>query len=307
MRRKLTKTGILLVALVMLIISGCSQNNPTQTTKSENAVYQIKGSDTEVNMVQRLTEVYNEKKPNVQFAVTGGGSGTGIAALIDKQIDVANSSRPMKDEEISQAQANGVEPVAFIFAQDGLAVVVNESNGIESLTLDQVGAIYRGDITNWKDVGGEDREISTYGRQSSSGTYVFFMETVVKGDYTAEMKMLAGNANIVEGVVADVAGIGYIGVGYAKDGDSVVSGLKVLEIAKDASSEATSPLVMENILQGKYPLVRPLYHYTDGKPEGSLKDYLEFVFSADGQAVVEEEGFFPINAEYQAMNQENLS
>ncbi len=274
--------------------------------EEETGMFQIAGSDTEVNMVQRLTEVYTGTQSGVQFAVTGGGSGTGIAALIDNQIDVANSSRPMRDSEIEQAIANGVEPVAFIFAQDGLAVIVNENNAIEELTVDQIGAIFRGDITNWNEVGGDDMDISTYGRQSSSGTYVYFMESVVKGDYSSGKKMLAGNANIVEGVLADQASIGYVGIGYAAQDGAPVSGLKILNVAADENSEAATPLEIENIMQGKYPIVRPLFHYTNGTPQGALKEYLAFVVSDEGQAIVQQEGFFPITAEYQAMNDESF-
>ncbi len=318
---------ILATILVFTMIVGCTQKDtsqtgsqpttkaPATTTKGSDVesnsmftgMFQIKGSDTEVNLVQRLTEVYNEKQPGVQFAVTGGGSGTGIAALIDKQIDVANSSRPMKESEIEQAKANGVNPVPFIFAQDGLAVIVNADNPVESLTMDQIGAIYRGEIKNWREVGGADQALSTYGRQSSSGTYVYFMETVVKGDYTEHKKMLSGNANIVEGVIADKAGIGYVGIGYAVDGGSAVKGLKILKVSKDANSAPSSPAEIENILQGIYPIVRPLYHYTDGTPEGALKDYLEFIFSPKGQAIIEEEGFYPITAAYQEFNKASLA
>lgn len=264
---------------------------------------QIRGSDTEVNLVQRLTEVFMDQNPGSYFAVTGGGSGTGIAALINKQIDIANSSREMSEAEIEQARNNGVEPVPFIFAQDGLAVVVNSSNSVEELTIEEIGAIFRGEITNWSEVGGNDQKISLYGRQSNSGTFVYFRANVVKGDYSPQKKMMNGNAQIVEGVLADRAGIGYIGIGYAVDGGEVVPGLSVLKVAADETSPAATPLELENIMQGLYPIVRPLYHYTDGKPEGKVKGYLEFIMTEEGQNIVIKEGFFPITDEYRRQNE----
>ncbi len=266
-------------------------------------MYQLAGSDSEVNVVQRLTEVFTETDSNIAFAVTGGGSGTGIASLVDGQIDVANSSREMRDEEIAAAQANGVDPRPFIFAQDGLAVVINDSLPIEELTVDELGAIFRGDITNWADVGGPDLEISLYGRQSTSGTYVYFMENVVKGDYSENKKMQSGSAAIVEGVMADGAGIGYTAIGYAVDSaGNERDGLRVLRVAPDAGSPAVTPLDLDNIMEGLYPIVRPLFHYVDGKAEGGLKAYLEFVVSAEGQAIVQEEGFFPIMDSHRQAN-----
>ena len=307
------RTIICLVIAVILAVSlaACDGSGKDAKDNGKNGTelsgsFQIRGSDTEVNMVQRLTEVYRDKQPKVEFSVTGGGSGTGIAALINKQIDVANSSRAMKDDEIQQAKANGVNPVAFVFAQDGLAVIVHKDNQIESLTIEQVGKIFSGEIKNWKEVGGADKAISTYGRQSNSGTFSYFRDAVVKTDYSADKKMMNGNAQIVEGVIADAAGIGYVGVGYAGKDGKPAEGLKVLKLAKDDSSTAVSPLEMENVLNGTYPIVRPLYHYTNGTPVGALKDYLEFVFSAEGQDIVKEMGFFPINSQYAAENSNNL-
>ncbi len=295
MRRSFVLASMLVLAFLMV--------GSLQATAD---MVQIRGSDTEVNLVQRLTEVFMDENPGRYFAVTGGGSGTGIAALINKQIDIANSSRAMSASEIEQARNNGIEPVPFVFAQDGLAVIVNSSNPVQELTIDEIGAIFRGEITNWKDVGGNDQEISLYGRQSNSGTFVYFRANVVKGDYSPQKKMMNGNAQIVEGVLADQAGIGYIGIGYAVDGGEVVPGLTVLKVATDENSPATTPLELENIMQGLYPIVRPLYHYTDGKPEGHVKGYLEFIMTEKGQNIVIQEGFFPITDEYREQNKANF-
>ncbi len=185
--------NLFMFAVIILVISslfaGCSSNtvqtttalNTTTAAKTEglSGNYQIAGSETEVNMVQKLAETYAKQQPNVKISVTGGGSGTGIASLINKQIDVANSSRPMSDSEISQAKANNVNPVPIIFAQDGLAIIVNKDNPVDSLTIEQLGKIYSGQVKNWNEVGGPDMAISAYGRQSTSGTFSYFRDTVV--------------------------------------------------------------------------------------------------------------------------------
>lgn len=308
----------LLAAIMLLATAGCGGAGSETTSGSEGVdggtagttggsrggMVQVRGSDTEVNLVQRLAEEFMAQNPGVQVAVTGGGSGTGIAALINKEIDIANASREMTEEEIAQARANGVEPLRFIFAMDGLSVIINAANPVQELDLDQVGAIYRGEITNWQDVGGPDMPISLYGRQSNSGTFVFFRDVVLKGDYSPQMKGMNGNAQIVEGVTGDPAGIGYVGIGYAMDREgNEVEGIKVVGIK--AGGETVMP-TMDNVTSGKYPLTRPLNHYTNGQPQGAVRGFLEFELSARGQEIVVEEGFYPVTPEYQAVNQTNF-
>jgi phosphate transport system substrate-binding protein len=204
---------------------------------------QVKGSDTEVNVVQRLAENFMKKDANTSIAVTGGGSGVGIAAIINRTTDLANSSRPMKDSEVAKAKANGVNPVGIAFAVDGLSVIVNPKNSLKALTMDQIGQIYRGEVTNWKQVGGPDGPITLYGRQPNSGTFVFFREGVVKGDYSNKMNQMNGNAQILEAVKKDAGGIGYVGIGYVvDDAGKVVAGISVLDVAKDSRGKPTSPL-----------------------------------------------------------------
>jgi phosphate transport system substrate-binding protein len=312
------KTKKIIVGILLLGMlaggAGCGgkqtpqANQPPQKEQLAGMI-QIKGSDSEVNVVQSMVEKFMAIEPNVAIAVTGGGSGAGIAALINKQTDIANSSRAMKGEEIDQAKANGVDPVGIVFAMDGLALIINETNPVSELTIDQVGAIYRGEITNWKEVGGPDLQISMYGRQSNSGTFVFFREFVVKGNYSDRKKEMNGTAQIVEGVKQDKAGIGYVGIGYAveKGGEGkVVSGLKVLNLAAEAGKTAYSPLEMKNIVDGYYPLVRPLYQFINGKPTGAIKAFIEFELSEEGQAIVVENGFYPVTDEWQAHNENYL-
>lgn len=319
MRRKKGFGGLAVVVAVLALMvylagTGCSPSatpaggQEGQEGKGEKtALIQVRGSDSEVNLVQKLAEEFMSGKTGVQIAVTGGGSGVGIAALIDGIVDIAMSSRPMKEEEIGQAKANGIEPVPVRFAVDGLAVIVSEANPISKLTLEQLGAIYRGEINSWDQVGGEDKKINLYGRQSNSGTYVFFMESVLKGDYSPEMRNMGGNADIVEAVTGDLTGIGYVAIGYALEGDTVRKGIKVLEIAIDTGSQAVSPLDVGNITSGAYPITRPLYMYTAGQPEGAIKDFIMFILSEKGQQIVREQGFYPLRAEDVEANQKSLN
>jgi phosphate transport system substrate-binding protein len=260
---------------------------------------QVKGSDTMINLVQRLAEVYMEYHPNTAIAVTGGGSGVGIAALIADRVQIANSSRSMKDKEMSAAKENGVIPFEIAVGIDGLSVIVNASLAVDDLTIEEIGRIFRSDVTNWKEVGGPDQMISLYGRQANSGTYVFFQEQVLAlKDYSPRMKRMNGNAQIVEGVIADKSAIGYVGVGYVYDDKgNVRDGLKVLKVAMNANSEPVTPLVPENVKSGKYPISRALYQYVNGKPAGAVKDFIAFELGPEGQKIVEEMSFYPVAGE----------
>ncbi len=283
------KIVMMTLALLFLGVHGFGQG-----------VIQIKGSDTLINLVQRLAEVYMEAHPDASIAVTGGGSGVGIAALIANRVHVADASREIKPKEIAMAKENGVVPYEIAIAIDGLCVIVNEANPIKSLTMSQIGQIFRGEITHWKELGGKDSPISLYGRQPNSGTYVFFMEHVLGNkDYSPRMKRMNGNAQIVEGIISDKAGIGYVGVGYVYDDNgNIRQGLKVLPVAKDEKSEPVTPLVAENVKSGKYPIARELYQYTNGKPKGAVKAFIAFELSPEGQKIVEEMGFYPVAGKY---------
>jgi phosphate transport system substrate-binding protein len=264
---------------------------------------QVKGSDSEVNLVQRLAELFMQKNRGVNIAVTGGGSGTGITALINKQTDIANSSRELSPKEEDAAKAAGVHPFRVVFATDGISVITHPSNPLSKLTLEQIGRIFKGAITNWKEVGGADVKISLYGRQSNSGTYVFFREFVVKADYSPHMKSMNGNAQIVEAIKRDTGGIGYVAVGYVvNEKGEVMSGVKILNVAKDGQSEAYSPVKMENVMSGRYPISRPLNQYLSGKPSGKLLDFIRYEIGKEGQEVVRKEGFFPVQKEWMEFN-----
>ena len=289
------KRSIVIIALITMFVVG--------DANSQDFI-QIKGSDTLINLVQRLAEVYMEKNPNTAIAVTGGGSGVGIATLIANRIQIADASREMRDKEMDAAKKNGVVPYKIVIGIDGLSVTVNGSNAIKSLTVDQIGAIFRGEITNWKDVGGPDRTISLYGRQANSGTYDFFQEYVLGNrNYFPKMKQMNGNAQIVESIINDKAGIGYVGIGYVvDDSGNVRKGLRVLDVAMDAGSKPVTPLNAENVKSGKYPISRPLVQYTNGKPKGTVKEFIAFELNPEGQKIVEEMSFYPVSGAYLEQN-----
>ena len=293
--RARTLTMSVLFLLVASLLTGCGQTG-------NGDLYQLTGSDSEVNVVQSLVEGFSDVNGEVEFAVTGGGSGVGIAAIIDGTADVANSSRPMSEEEINQAKDNQVDPVPIVFAFDGVAVVINEENPVEELTLEELGKIYSGEVSNWSEVGGADMDITLFGRQPTSGTFVFFRELVVKGDYSDLMNQMPGTSAIIEGVLQDRGGVGYAAIGYVKG----AAGIKALSIAADDGAEYISPLDDEKVFSGEYVMTRPLYHYVNGRPEGALREFFEFELSDVGQEIVIAEGFLPVTPEFMEQNKEYL-
>ncbi len=292
--KKLLITSIICLCLLLLL---------TPSLVFSATFIQVKGSDTEVNVVQRLAESFMKKNPNYSVAVTGGGSGVGIAAIINKTTDLSNASRPMKDSEIAQAKANKVNPIGVVFAVDGLSVILNPKNTVKSLTVDQIGQIYRGELTNWKQAGGPDLPITLYGRQPNSGTFVFFREAVVRGDYANKMNQMNGNAQILEAVKKDAGGIGYVGIGYVvDDSGKVVPGIQVCDVAKDSRSKAFSPLKLENIMNGSYPLTRPLYQYFDGNNRAKVEAFIKYELSPEGVAIIRKDGFYPLTEQWKKHN-----
>ncbi len=261
----------------------------------------VKGSDTMLNLTQRLAEAFSATRADATVSITGGGSGVGINAISNREADIANASRPIKSKEIGTARANGVNITEFAIAIDGLSVIVNSSNTVEKLTMDQLAKIYRGTIKNWKEVGGPDRKITLYGRQPSSGTFVFFRDEVVKAEYSAAMRQMNGNAQIIEGVKADLGGVGYVGLGYLKE----MTGVKPVSLSRDGKTYV-SPLDDNLVKSGNYPLTRALFQYTNGKPKGAVKAFIEFELSPAGQRIVEEEGFLPVTRDWVEKNNAKL-
>ncbi len=254
---------------------------------------QIKGSDTMVNLVQKLAEVYMQKNPGASISITGGGSGTGFAALINRKTDIANSSRKIKDKELQKCKDKGIDPREVVIGIDGLSVIVNAQNAILKLSMEQIGAIYRGDVTNWSAVGGNDAPIVLYGRQPNSGTFDFFREHVLDAEYSQKMNQMNGNSQIVEAVRHDVNGIGYVGVGYVVKDGKAVSGIVILNVEKNGIGY--SPIDRNNIVMGRYPIARGLQQYVDGVPKGLTKSFIEFELSPEGQKIIEAEGFYSLS------------
>jgi phosphate transport system substrate-binding protein len=248
----------------------------------------VKGSDTMVILAQRWAERYMAAHPDVVIQVTGGGSGTGISALINGSTDICNASRPMKDSERDKLKARyGTRGIEIKAALDGLSVYVNETNPVSELNLDQIKGIYTGKVTNWKDLGGPNEKIIVYGRENNSGTYVYFKDNVLMGDdYTSTMQSMPGTAAVVNAVAKDKNGIGYGGAAYGK-------GIRELKVKKDATSPAFAPN-MENIKSGSYPISRYLYMYVKNRPTGALKEYIDWTLGDAGQKIVSEVGYFPI-------------
>lgn len=252
------------------------------------SVITVKGSDTMVQLAQRWAEKYMKENGNVQIQVTGGGSGTGISALINGTTEICLSSRPMKDsEKLKLRERYGTTGIEVRTAKDGLTVYLNKSNAVTELSFDQIRAIYTGKVKNWKEIGGKDAPIILYGRENSSGTYAFFKEHVLRNqDYANAMQALPGTAAVVNAVRKDPNGIGFGGAGYSE-------GIKEAAVRSAAAGEAYLP-TKENVASGKYPITRYLYLYLRNKPQGVTKEFINWILSSEGQSIVTREGYFPI-------------
>jgi len=247
----------------------------------------IKGSDTMVILSQQWAEVYMKKNPETTIQVTGGGSGVGLAALINGSTDIANSSRPIKSSELIKIKVKyNKNSIEVACAKDCLSVFLNKGNSVSELTIQQIGDIFSGKITNWKEVGGADAKIQLYGRESSSGTFEFFKEHVVKTDFSPACQTLPGTAAIVNAVKKDKYSIGYGGAAYAE-------GVKDCKVKKDAKSRGVLPT--EATIKNKtYPISRYLYMYLKSKPTGDTKKFIDWILSSEGQKMIATVGYFPV-------------
>jgi phosphate transport system substrate-binding protein len=277
------------------ILPGCGRPGTKTTGGVRGGMVQIKGSDTMVNLGQAWAEAYMKAYPKASIAVTGGGSGTGIAAMIQGSTDIAEASRPMKEKEISLAEQRGVKPVEHEVALDALSVIVNPANPVSKLTVDQLSDIFTGKITNWRQIGGQDSKIILLSRDKNSGSHVFFLEHVVrrgkeKGteEYARTALMMPSSEAIATQVTSDKASIGYVGLGYVDQKRH-----KALAVAKTPAGPFIKPSI-ETAIDHTYPISRPLYWYTNGQPSGEVKSLLDFVLSPDGQKIVDKLGFAPL-------------
>lgn len=256
---------------------------------SENKIVQLKGSDTILSLSQTVAEEYMKQHPQARISVTGGGSGTGIASKINKTIDIAMASREMKDSEYEKAEKNGTIIKEVTIAYDAITIVVNKKNGISNLTMEQLRDIYLGKTRNWKELGGEDKEIVVISRDSSSGTHMYFKEHVLrkgkskgKEEFGNKVLFLPSNESIKQQITTGEGTIAYLGLGYL---DDTVKPLKIEGIDANVAT----------VKDKSYPISRGVYWYTDKNIEGTAKKLVDFMMSKEGQKIVEAEGFVPIN------------
>lgn len=298
---KLKPVMVLAIIVVSVVVScgGCCNLSPasgqgdTSGAQNPEQVIENTGSDTMVNLALAWAEAYMAIHPDVRISVTGGGSGTGIAAMINGTVDMANASRSMKEDELEQARANGIHAVEHVVALDAIAIVVNPQNPVQELTIPQLSAMFTGRITNWAEVGGTDGPIVLLSRESNSGTYMYFLENVIRYDssvagefFSPDTLLLPSSEGISNEVRQNPNVIGYDGLGY------VTSDQKTLRIATAAGKPYIAPSE-KTVHDGTYPIARPLYVYTSGDPTGVLKNYLDWIRGFEGQGLVAELGFVP--------------
>ena len=288
------KRTLILILLVSYGLISCGSNSTSNTSNATAQYIENKGSDTIVNLALAWAERYQTEYPDVRISVTGGGSGTGIAALINGTVDIANASRQIKDEEVAQAQSQGIDPVEHVIARDAIAVIVNPENPVSELTLQQISDIYSGKTTNWLEVGGEDRPIVKLSRETNSGTHVYFLETVLRlGEkdnktlFSTDTLLLPSSEGIIAEVRQNPNAIGYDGLGYVPDD------LKMIAIAEIEGGAYVLPAI-ETVNDKTYPIARDLYMYTNGEPTGITKEYLDWIHSDEAQTIVAELGFVPV-------------
>jgi phosphate transport system substrate-binding protein len=289
-RRRLT-WALLLAASVL---AGCQRpSGAGEGASAAGTTIQDQGSDTLVNLALAWAEAYHQKVPEVMISVTGGGSGAGLAALVNGTTDIANASRPIKPEEIEQARAKGFTPQELVVARDAIAVLVNPGNPVDELTLVQIADIFSGRISNWKEVGGEDRPIVRLSRETNSGTHVYFLENVLRyGDkdnetlFSTDTLLLPSSEGISAEIRQNPNAIGYDGLGY------VTPDLKVLAVAEPGMAFILPSV--QTVNDGTYPIARDLYMYTAGEPDGALADYLRWILGPEAQALVASLGFVPV-------------
>ena len=271
--------------IIALMVAGFA------ATSSFAGTITAKGSDTLVILAQKWAEVYMGKNPDTKIQVTGGGTGTGFAALQNKTTDLCNASRKIKAKEITACvEAFGKRPTEYKVALDGLSIYVHESNKIPSLSLEELEGIFTGQIKNWKEVGGEDAPIVVYSRENSSGTYEFFKEHVLKGkDFAASAQTMPGTAAVLQGIAKDKNAIGYGGAAYG-------AGARHIKVSATKGGEAVEP-TEENVVKGTYPIWRHLFIYVNpALDKGEVAAYLKWIRGDEGQKLVKDVGYYPLPA-----------
>jgi phosphate transport system substrate-binding protein len=291
------KLPLRFLLFLILAVSGCrSQSEGPENGTAGTYYIENKGSDTLVNLALAWAERYQQIHPEVRLAVTGGGSGTGIAAILNGTVDIANASRQISEEELRAAEEQGISPVEFIVSKDAIAVVVHLGNPVDQLTIQQVSDIYSGVINNWSEVGGEDRPIVRLSRETNSGTHVYFLAEVLRQGNPEDRTLFSQDTLLLpssEGITAEVKdnpnAIGYEGLGY------ITSNMKVLAIARTPGEPYVMPTI-DTVNDDSYPIARDLYMYTPGEPSGVVAEYMSWIFSEEAQQIVAELGFVPVGS-----------
>ncbi len=272
----------LFICLIVLLQS-CSRDSST---------IKIKGSDTEVNLAVQLAESFHEINSGIFVSISGGGSGLGIASLLNGTADVANSSRSIKNDEIELFKKRSSVVDSFVFAQDAIAFVVSADLPLDSISPASLGNILSGRITNWSSITHKNIPINIYGRQGNSGTHDFIKKKLAI-EFTPYSKQMNGNAQILEAIRADHSGIGYVGAGYVANGNS--KGIKVLLIYPEKNEQAVSPLDANMIAAGKYYFQRPLFQYYKASAYEKVKPFIDFEKSDPGKKIIQSAGYYPVN------------
>jgi phosphate transport system substrate-binding protein len=286
----------LIIILISLSLFSCNRAEKTSSGGKGQTTIQIIGSDTMVNLVQAWAEGYAPLHSSLILSIRGGGSGTGIAAFINGSCDIAMASRAMEEKEIQQALEKKIQPKEFIVGLDGLMVIVNPLNPVSRLTLDQVRDMFIGKIKNWQEIGGDDLPIVLLSRESNSGTYLFFKEHVLRRgnkesheEFSPDALLMPSSQAIVNEIVQNPHAVGYVGIGYLSPK------LKAVALAKIAGAAYIAPTI-EHVMDGSYPISRPLYFYANGEPRGEIKAFIDFALSAAGQKIVKDTDFVPAKA-----------
>ena len=290
------KAAVLVFALCLMAGAWACAPAPSNAASASEPRTSIvsKGSDTMVNLALAWAEAYQPAHPEVTLSVTGGGSGTGISALISGTTDIANASRAIKPEEMEAAHANGIEPLETVVARDAIAIIVHKDNPVSQLTLQQISDIYTGKLNNWAELGGEDRPIVRLSRETNSGTHVYFLETVLRlGDpastllFDPRTLLLPSSEGITSEVRDNPNAIGYDGLGY------VTEDVKIIAVAATQADPYVLPSAA-SVSAGSYPISRDLYIYTNGQPQGALQAFVAWLLSAPAQQIVLDLGFVPV-------------
>lgn len=292
MQRLWIQSLVFMVLVSTLILTGCSRKTDgSKQTNPSGAMVTVKGSDTMVHLVSDWAEAFMKTDPGIQISVTGGGSGTGIAALMNGTTDVAASSRDLSDKEKKMADQKGLGLKETTVGMDGLSIVTNPGNPVKALSMTQLKDIFTGKVTNWKEVGGADMKILPYSRESSSGTYAFFQEYVLeKNDFAKTTRLMPASSGIIEAVASDEGGIGYVGLGYATQAKNKI---QMLGVKADEKGEAVMPT--ETTIKDKsYPIARELFLITPGKASENAQKFVTYATSKEGQAIVQQSGYIPV-------------